>query len=101
MNIDSSLEFDLHELTASDRRIELQYLLVDMGRLIETLQTNLTGIHTYIHNIIILPVSSHGYYRKGVWSLTKTSVAIVVNLSYYYIFVFSFLYVHIKELKQS
>lgn len=43
VNIGSTMEFDLHELTASDRRSELQHLLVGMGRLIETLQTNLTG----------------------------------------------------------
>ena len=43
VNIGSSMEFDLYELTASDRRSELQQLLVGMGRLIETLQTNLTG----------------------------------------------------------
>ena len=43
VNIGSSMEFDLHELTASDRRSELQQLLVGMGRLIEALQNNLTG----------------------------------------------------------
>ena len=44
VNIGSNMEFDLHELTASDRRTELQQLLVGMGRLIETLQVNLTGM---------------------------------------------------------
>ena len=48
VNVGSSMEFDLHELTASDRRTELQQLLVGMGRLIEALQTNLTGnVNTY------------------------------------------------------
>ena len=47
VNIGSAMEFDLHELTASDRRSELQHLLVGMGRLIETLQTNLTGSHVF------------------------------------------------------
>ena len=47
VNIGSAMEFDLHELTASDRRSELQHLLVGMGRLIETLQTNLTGSYVY------------------------------------------------------
>jgi len=52
VNVGSSMEFDLHELTASDRRAELQQLLVGMGRLIETLQTNLVGnvnTHTCAH----------------------------------------------------
>ena len=44
VNIGSAMEFDLYELTASDRRSELQQLLVNMGRLIETLQTNFTGV---------------------------------------------------------
>ena len=43
VNIGSAMEFDLHELTAYDRRSELQELLIGMGRVIETLQSNLTG----------------------------------------------------------
>ncbi|XP_065917076.1 uncharacterized protein [Dysidea avara] len=51
VNVGSSMEFDLHELTASDRRTELQQLLVGMGRLIEALQTNLTGAEIKIKKL--------------------------------------------------
>ena len=63
MNIGSSMEFDLHELTASDRRSELQQLLVGMGRLIETLQTNLTGNCLFVTSSFYLQERiSNGYY---------------------------------------
>lgn len=52
VNIGNNMEFDLHELTVSDRRSELQQLLVGMGRLIETLQTNLTG-SLYLSRMVV------------------------------------------------
>jgi len=59
VTVGNSMEIDLHELTASDRRAELQQLLVGMGRLIETLQSNLTGddaqtqtcMHAHTHTL--------------------------------------------------